>query len=146
VDDPYELERFEKAQAERDTYDKAVSELRAGRKRSHWMWFIFPQLAGLGASRTSEFYAISSLAEAQAYLAHPLLGPRLLECAQILTEIGESDPQRVFGEVDAMKLRSSITLFESAAPDTPVFQDVLDRYFGGQADDRTKQLLKRSAG
>ena len=142
IDDPYDLRRFEAAHAERDMYERAVSELRAGRKQNHWMWFIFPQVAGLGHSWKSEFYAISSLAEAQAYVAHPVLGPRLLECARILIEIGGSDPQQVFGQVDAMKLRSSMTLFMLAAPDKPVFREVLDRYFGGHADDRTKRLLE----
>jgi uncharacterized protein (DUF1810 family) len=142
--DPYDLRRFEAAQAECDMYGNAVSELRVGRKQSHWMWFVFPQVAGLGHSRESQFYAISSLAEAQAYLAHPVLGPRLLKCARILTELGGSDPERVFGGIDALKLRSSMTLFMLASPDTPVFREVLDRYFGGDADDRTKQLLKRS--
>ena len=137
-----DLSRFVAAQA--PVWPTVLAELKAGRKQSHWMWFVFPQVSGLGHSPTSQFYAISSLGEAQAYLAHPVLGPRLLECTRILTELGGSDPEQVFGGIDALKLRSSMTLFMLASPDTPVFREVLDRYFGGDADDRTKQLLKRS--
>jgi uncharacterized protein (DUF1810 family) len=104
----------------------------------------FPQFAGLGHSSKSEFYAIALLAEARAYLAHPVLGPRLLECAQILTDLGGRDPEHVLGPVDALKLRSSMTLFMVAAPDAPKFREVLERYFGGVPDDRTVGLLKRS--
>src|SRR3954451_14653841 len=114
MSDPHDLHRFVLAQ--QDVYDAAVSELRAGRKTSHWMWFVFPQIAGLGRSPTAQRYAIASLAEAEAYLAHPVLGPRLLECARILTHLTRRTAQEVFGPVDAQKLRSSLTLFAHAAP------------------------------
>ena len=139
-----DLERFVDAQDARGTYASAVAELRAGRKTSHWMWFVFPQIAGLGLSETSRRYAISSLEEARAYLAHPILGARLRECARILTEVEGMTAEDVFGPVDAMKLRSSMTLFARAAPEDPLFRDVLDRYFGGVADDATDALLSGS--
>ena len=147
---PYRLQRFVDAQDRGGTYVEAVGELRAGRKRSHWMWFVFPQIAGLGRSPTSRTYAISSLTEAQAYLAHPVLGPRLLECARILTELPISDPgtdrsrpsaPEIFGEIDAIKLCSSMTLFARADPANPLFGRVLKRYFGGAADAATDRLL-----
>ena len=140
-DDPFVLRRFELAQDEHDTYARAVSELRAGRKRSHWMWFVFPQLAGLGRSPTAKPYAISSLDEARAYLLHPVLGPRLVECARILTQLSGLTAEEIFGSVDAQKLRSSMTLFAIAAPDESVFQDVLGQYFGGVRDVLTEELL-----
>jgi uncharacterized protein (DUF1810 family) len=133
------VERFVTAQ--QGTYDAVVSELRAGRKTSHWMWFVFPQIAGLGRSPTAQHYAIASLEEAQAYLAHPVLGPRLLECARILTELDTTSPQAIFGSVDAMKLRSSMTLFAHAAPEQPVFREVLAQYFGGAEDQATLERL-----
>ena len=136
-----DLERFVDAQDARGTYRSALAELRAGRKTSHWMWFVFPQIAGLGMSETSRRYAISSLEEARAYLAHPILGARLRECARILTEVKGMTAADVFGPVDAMKLRSSMTLFARAAPEDQLFRDVLDRYFGGVADDATDALL-----
>ena len=141
LNDPFALRRFELAHDEHDTYARAVSELRAGRKQSHWMWFVFPQLAGLGHSSMSKAYAISSLEEARAYLRHPVLGPRLVECALILTQLSGSTAEAILGSVDAQKLRSSMTLFAIAAPDESVFQDVLDRYFGGVRDDLTEELL-----
>ena len=137
--DPYNLGRFERAQ--RSTYASAVEELRAGRKRSHWMWFVFPQIAGLGRSATAREFAITSLDEARAYLAHPVLGPRLRESAGILAELSGRSADEVFGAIDAMKLRSSMTLFARAAPDEPVFAQVLDRYFGGVADEQTDARL-----
>jgi uncharacterized protein (DUF1810 family) len=121
-------------------YDEVLEELRSGRKTGHWMWFIFPQVAGLGHSSMSERYAIRSLAEAQAHLAHALLGARLRECASLVLEITGRTAQEVFGPVDARKLRSSMTLFHRAAPDEPVFRDVLDRFAGG-ADPRTDAIL-----
>jgi uncharacterized protein (DUF1810 family) len=139
MDDPYDLRRFEDAQA--GTYDAAVRELRAGRKTSHWMWFVFPQIAGLGRSPIAQRYAIGSLAEAEAYLAHPVLGPRLLECATILTGLDGTSAPAVFGDVDALKLRSSMTLFKRAAPDQPVFAAVLEQYFGGGEDQATLERL-----
>ena len=137
---PYDLQRFVDAQDAGGTYRRAA-ELRNGRKDSHWMWFIFPQVAGLGYSHASRIYAISGLAEARAYLAHPVLGPRLIECAAILTGAAGRTAEQVFGEVDAVKLRSSMTLFLRAAPGEPVFGQVLDQYFGGVPDPATEQRL-----
>jgi uncharacterized protein (DUF1810 family) len=136
-----DLERFVRAQDDGQTFERAVAELRRGRKSSHWMWFVFPQIAGLGQSPMSTRYAISSLGEARAYLGHPVLGSRLLECARILAERHDRSAQQIFGELDARKLQSSMTLFARAAPDEPVFTDVLDRYFGGTPDPATEQRL-----
>ena len=144
TDDPYDLERFVTAQDAGGTYASAVAELRRGRKRGHWTWFVFPQVAGLGLSEMSRRYAISSLAEARAYLAHPILGQRIEECARTLSEVSGRSAGDVFGEVDATKLRSSMTLFARAAPDNPFFRDVLGRYFDGLADDATDALLRSS--
>jgi len=140
-DDPYHLQRFVAAQDAGRTYDHAAAELRAGRKTSHWMWFIFPQIAGLGYSPASRTYAITSLDEARAYLAHPVLGARLIDCAAILTGLAGRTAEQIFGEVDAMKLRSSITLFIHAAPREPVFRQVLDQYFGGEPDSATENRI-----
>ena len=140
-DDPYHLQRFVAAQDAGGTYDHAAAELRAGRKTSHWMWFIFPQIAGLGYSPASRTYAITSLDEARAYLAHPVLGARLIDCAAILTGLAGRTAEQIFGEVDAMKLRSSITLFMHAAPREPVFRQVLDQYFGGEPDSATENRI-----
>lgn len=129
------------AQDRGGTYDAAVAELRQGRKRSHWMWFVFPQIAGLGQSPISKRFAISSLAEAEAYLAHPVLGPRLTESARILTELRDRSAQDIFGGIDAMKLRSSMTLFARADPGNDVFRAVLGTYFGGVPDEATERLL-----
>src|SRR5215210_102553 len=131
MNDPYNLIRFVLAQDTRETYGSAVAELRAGRKTGHWMWFVFPQIAGLGMSSMSRRFAISSLEEARQYLAHPILGPRLEECARILTELSPGTAEDIFGSIDAMKLRSSMTLFARAAPESPLFGEVLDRYFDG---------------
>jgi uncharacterized protein (DUF1810 family) len=139
MDDPFELRRFEAAQD--GVYDDAVRELRAGRKRSHWMWFVFPQIAGLGRSATAQRFAISGLAEAEAYVAHPVLGPRLVRAARVLTELDATDPVAVLGPVDAQKLRSSMTLFARAAPHERVFRDVLDQFFAGRADEATTSRL-----
>ena len=141
MSDPYGLERFVSAQNQADTFATAAAELRAGAKRSHWMWFVFPQIAGLGQSPTSRRYAIASLDEARAYMAHPVLGPRLIDCARILCELGGRTAQDIFGGIDAIKLRSSMTLFARAAPDNPVFEQVLDAYFGGVPDEATDRLL-----
>jgi uncharacterized protein (DUF1810 family) len=143
IDDPYRLERFVQAQDSGSTYPRAVAELRAGRKVSHWMWFVFPQVAGLGFSAMSQRYAISGLEEARAYLRHPVLGPRLAECARIVAEAGGSTAEDIVGPVDAMKLRSSMTLFAAAAPDEPVFGEVLAKYFGGTRDEATLARLQR---
>jgi len=139
--DPYDLQRFVAAQDAGGTYRRATAELRDGRKDSHWMWFVFPQIAGLGYSQASRTYAISSLAEASAYLAHPVLGPRLTECAAILAGLRDRTAEQIFGEVDALKLRSSMTLFMRAAPGEPVFRQVLDRYFGGETDSATERRI-----
>ena len=139
-----DLERFVLAQDEGGTYASAVAELRAGRKLGHWMWFVFPQIAGLGSSPTAQRYAISSLDEARRYLAHPALGPRLEECARVLTELSGRSAREIFGPVDAMKLRSSVTLFARAAPERPLFEKVLDRYFDGVADEATEARLGES--
>jgi uncharacterized protein (DUF1810 family) len=138
----FDLQRFVDAQDRGGTYEQALRELRAGRKTSHWMWFVFPQIEGLGSSPTARRYAIASLEEARAYLAHATLGPRLLESARALADLdGEPSAQDVLGHVDALKLRSSMTLFARAAPGEPLFQRVLDRFFGGAADDATDRLL-----
>jgi uncharacterized protein (DUF1810 family) len=139
--DPYRLERFVAAQDRGGTYRRAVAELRAGAKVSHWMWFVFPQVAGLGMSAISREYAIAGLAEARAYLAHPVLGPRLRECAGIVADTDGKNAEAIFGPVDAMKLRSSMTLFGAAEPDQPVFADVLRKYFAGQQDEATLARL-----
>ncbi len=141
TEDPYRLRRFTDAQDEGGTYERALSELRAGRKTGHWMWFVFPQIAGLGRSPTAVAYAISSLAEAKAYLADPLLGPRLLACTRALAEIDGMSASEILGEIDAIKLRSSMTLFAHAAPHEPLFRQVLDRYFDGTMDAATEQRL-----
>ncbi|SDC78952.1 Uncharacterized protein, DUF1810 family [Geodermatophilus telluris] len=137
--DPYGLRRFVDAQA--GSYEQALAELRAGRKTSHWMWFVFPQVAGLGRSPTAQHYAVTGLDEARAYLAHPVLGPRLVECARVLTELPGTDPVAVFGPVDAVKLRSSMTLFAYADPDEPAFRAVLEQYFAGEEDPATTARL-----
>jgi uncharacterized protein (DUF1810 family) len=134
-----DLGRFVDAQG--GIYEQALAELRAGRKRSHWMWFVFPQIAGLGRSPTAERYAISGLEEAQAYLAHPLLGPRLRECCRALLELPGSDPEEVLGGIDALKLRSSMTLFARADPAEALFTRVLEQWYGGRPDDATERIL-----
>ena len=139
-DDPYRLERFVTAQDAGGTYERAVAELRAGSKRSHWMWFVFPQIAGLGFSAMSQRYAIASLAEARAYLAHPVLGPRLVECTALVNRIEGRSAAEIFGAIDRLKFRSSMTLF-AAVTDNPVFQEALDKYYAGEADQRTLELL-----
>ncbi|HEY6746085.1 MAG TPA: DUF1810 domain-containing protein [Mycobacteriales bacterium] len=134
----FDLERFVTAQ--RGTYESALAELRAGRKRGHWMWFIFPQIAGLGSSSTARHYAISGLDEARAYLAHPVLGPRLVEASRALLGLPGGDPVAVVGSVDALKLRSSMTLFAQAS-DEPAFRQVLDKFYDGSEDDATLTRL-----
>ena len=143
MSDPFDLQRFVDAQDAGGTYRQALAELRAGAKRSHWMWFVLPQVAGLGRSATAQRYAIRGAAEARAYLAHPVLGPRLLESARALTGLDTTDPVRVLGSVDAQKLQSSMTLF-AAVSDDPVFTEVLDQYFAGAPDPATTSRL--SAG
>jgi len=133
--DPFNLERFVEAQA--PLYQRARRELEAGRKESHWMWFIFPQIAGLGQSAMSIRFAIASLEEAKAYLAHAVLGPRLRECARLVLDVQGSTARDIFGSIDEMKFRSSMTLFARAAPSEGVFQRCLDKYFAGQPDPAT---------
>ena len=126
-----DLEHFVRAQDSGGTYQRAVAELRNGRKTSHWMWFIFQQIAGLGRSAMAQAYSISDLSEAQAYLAHPVLGPRLIECAEIVGSHQGLSAQQIFGGIDAIKLRSSMTLFARADPDQAIFQQVIEQYFDG---------------
>jgi uncharacterized protein (DUF1810 family) len=135
-----DLERFVRAQDSGGTYQRAVAELRNGRKTSHWMWFIFPQIAGLGLSAMAQAYAISDLAEAQAYLAHPVLGPRLVECAQILASHRGLSADQIFGGIDAIKLRSSMTLFAHADPDQAIFRQVIEQYFGGPDSETERRI------
>jgi uncharacterized protein (DUF1810 family) len=168
MDDPWRLERFVAAQERGGTYQRALAELSAGAKASHWMWFVFPQVAGLGLSAMAREYAISSVAEARAYLAHPVLGPRLRECARVVAATEGRSAIRIFGPVDAMKLRSSMTLFAAAAAADPAgpadpansaavapgddrpgdeagsdaFRDVLAKYFGGAPDEETVARLR----
>lgn len=136
-----ELDRFVDAQL--DTYERALKEIRSGRKRTHWMWFIFPQIAGLGSSPTAQHYAIRSRAEAEAYLRHPVLGARLIECAEALVGLEGGSAAEVFGFPDDRKLRSSATLFAEVSPTGSVFERLLDKYFGGQRDEKTLQLLEK---
>src|SRR6201994_3266634 len=146
MDDPYDLERFVAAQDSGGVFDTALAELRRGRKSSHWIWFVFPQLAGLGQSPTSRRYAISSLAEAQAYLRHPVLGPRLAESARTLIDHPGSDATEIFGGLDAQKVRSSMTLFHRAdpgsGPESGLYGQVLIQYYGGGEDTATHDLLR----
>lgn len=146
MNDDYGLERFVLAQNSGGTYDRALGELQLGSKAGHWMWFIFPQIAGLGQSATSRKYAITSLAEARAYLEHDVLGPRLLECAQALTMHAGRSAEDILGGIDARKLQSSMTLFLRAAPGETVFKTVLAQFFDGQPDEATDALLADQDG
>jgi uncharacterized protein (DUF1810 family) len=134
-----DLARFVSAQ--QDVHEQALAELTAGSKRSHWMWFVFPQIAGLGRTATAQHYAIADLDEARAYLAHPVLGPRLAECARALLGVHGRTATQILGTPDDLKLRSSMTLFAHAAEDPAVFRAVLDRYYGGEDDPATLQRL-----
>jgi uncharacterized protein (DUF1810 family) len=138
-EEPYDLARFVTAQD--GVYDRALAELRQGQKTSHWMWFVFPQIAGLGFSLTAQRYGISGLDEARAYLAHPVLGPRLRECAGVLLSTTGRSAEQIFGDLDALKLRSSMTLFHRAHPDDPVFGQVLAVYFDSVPDPATDRRL-----
>jgi uncharacterized protein (DUF1810 family) len=143
--DPFDLQRFVTAQAL--TFEAALAELQAGRKRSHWMWFVFPQMRGLGLSATAQLYGIGSLAEARAYLAHPLLGPRLASATTAVLAVEDRSLSAIFGAPDDMKFRSSMTLFARAAgPSQTVFQDALARYCDGRPDARTLALLGEDEG
>ena len=139
MDDRFQLQRF--VDAQQPIYEAVLSELRAGRKRSHWMWFIFPQISGLGHSSTAQTFAVSSLAEAAAYLAHPILGPRLRECAGLVAGIKGRSVHEIFDGPDDLKFHSSMTLFARAAPREPIFAACLEKYFGGQLDPRTLARL-----
>ena len=139
TNDPFDLQRFVDAQA--PVYDRVIAELREGRKRSHWMWFVFPQIAGLGSSPMAQRYAVASRAEAVAYLAHPVLGPRLRECARLVTTMEGRSIHDIFGSPDDMKFHSSMTLFAEAAPDNADFRAALDKYFGGERDAATLARL-----
>jgi uncharacterized protein (DUF1810 family) len=145
MNDPFDLQRFVAAQNADGTYARALSELAHGRKTSHWMWFVFPQLTGLGRSALARTYALSSLAEASAYLRHEVLGPRLLQCCSVLSGLKGLSAEQIFGVIDATKLRSSITLFSCAHPEEQILVRILDEYFDGAADDTTLQLLGRPA-
>jgi uncharacterized protein (DUF1810 family) len=137
--DPHDLGRFVRAQE--GDYERALSEIRGGRKRSHWMWNIFPQYDGLGSSPTSRRYAIKSLTEARAYLDHPVLGPRLVECAEAALGVGGRSASEIFGSPDDLKLRSCATLFAYVSPADSVFERLVETYFAGRPDDRTLRLL-----
>ena len=137
--DPWDLVRFLREQV--GMHDAAVRELRAGRKTGHWIWYELPQLAGLGQSPMSVRYAMSGLDEARAYLAHPVLGPRLVECCEALLVHAGRDPVDILGSIDARKVRSSMTLFHRADPDAAIFRRVLDAFYGGTPDPRTDELL-----
>jgi uncharacterized protein (DUF1810 family) len=140
VSDPYNLQRF--VDAQEGAFETALAELRAGSKHSHWMWFIFPQLAGLGHSPTAQFYAIASIDEARAYLAHPLLGARLRRCVEeLLPWAGRRSPEQILGPVDALKLKSCLTLFDRAEPRS-IFADGLEQFYEGERDERTLGLLR----
>jgi uncharacterized protein (DUF1810 family) len=139
--DPYNLARFVSAQE--GSYESALAEIRAGQKRSHWMWYIFPQFAGLGVSATSHHYAIGSQAEAEAYLRHPVLGPRLVACCEAALGIEGKSAYEVFGSPDDLKLRSCATLFAALSPPDSVFARLLEKYFRGQADPKTLRLMGR---
>jgi uncharacterized protein (DUF1810 family) len=137
--DPFDLERFLRAQA--PVMAQVRQELRAGRKQTHWMWFVFPQLRALGRSPTAQRYGLVSLAEAEAYLAHPVLGLRLMECSELVLAVRHRSVHDIFGSPDDLKLRSSMTLFAAARPEVTIFTDVLRRYFEGRADQLTTGLL-----
>jgi uncharacterized protein (DUF1810 family) len=137
--DPFDLARFTSAQEA--VYARALAEIRAGDKRSHWMWFIFPQIDGLGFSSTAKHYAIKSVEEARQYLAHPVLGPRLLECAEAVLAAEGRSASQIFGSPDDLKLKSCMTLFESVAGQESVFGQVLDKYYQGERDTRTQEIL-----
>jgi len=143
-DDPHELQRFVAAQAL--VYAEAAAELLAGQKVSHWMWFVFPQMRGLGTSPMAHRYGIGSLAEARSYLAHPVLGPRLRECCELMLRHRGRSAREILGSPDDLKLRSSMTLFAQAAPDEACFREVLEDFYGGRPDERTKELLAGGRG
>jgi uncharacterized protein (DUF1810 family) len=140
MDNPYDLERFVEAQSR--VYDVVRAELRQGSKRSHWMWFIFPQIRGLGSSPTAVHFAIASREEAAAYLKHPILGPRLVECTQLVLGVKNRTSEQIFGEIDSLKFRSSMTLFAQVTLKETVFQEALQKYFDGEEDASTLEILE----
>jgi uncharacterized protein (DUF1810 family) len=140
VSDPYHLQRFVRAQEL--NFESAREELRRGRKTTHWIWYVFPQAEGLGHSSTSQNFAIKSKAEALAYLAHPVLGPRLRECTDIVNALDGLSAHQIFGSPDDMKFRSSMTLFHTVSPEIAVFNEALGKYFGGELDPRTLDLMR----
>jgi uncharacterized protein (DUF1810 family) len=142
--DPYDLSRF--VEAQEVSYEQALAEIRSGQKQSHWMWYVFPQFEGLGFSPTARRYAIKSLAEAKAYLNHPVLGPRLRECGEAALGVEGRSAHEIFGFPDDLKLRSCATLFAEVAPPGSMFDRLLDKYFGGQGDEKTLQLLGTRPG
>ena len=142
ANDPFNLERFVTAQA--SDYAVALAEIRRGRKQSHWMWYIFPQFQGLGSSPTSQHYSLKSTAEAMAYLAHPVLGPRLLECAMAILRLNGLTAREIFGSPDDMKLRSCATLFAAVSPPGSVFHQIIDQYFRGEPDTATLRLIREA--
>ncbi len=142
TDDPYHLQRFLDAQT--DDYAQALAEIRAGHKRTHWMWYIFPQIDGLAYSSTAKHYAIKSVAEARAYLAHPVLGPRLRECAEAAIGVEGRSATQIFGSPDDLKLRSSATLFASVSPPGSAFERLLEKYYQGVPDGKTLELLGKT--
>lgn len=142
VSDHFNLERF--VDAQEGNYAKALSELRAGHKTSHWMWYIFPQVTGLGRSSTAVLYSISGLPEARAYISHPILGERLLECCRVLSSLTGNSPEAIFGSIDAVKLRSSLTLFDQVSS-SHLFKELLHKYYDGQADHATLELIGGSS-
>jgi len=141
--DPYRLQRFVDAQA--DAYERALAELKNGRKASHWMWFVFPQLAGLGRSPTAQFYGIGSIEEARAYLAHPVLGPRLVFCTEAVNGLCGRTAHQILGSPDDVKFHSSMTLFAAVSPSRSIFTKALRKYFCGAADAATLSLLSRES-
>jgi uncharacterized protein (DUF1810 family) len=144
ADDPHNLIRFVQAQA--GDYEQALAEIRSGRKRSHWIWYIFPQFDGLGFSSMSKRYAIKTLAEAEAYLAHPILGPRLVECGEAALGVEGKTATEIFGSPDDVKLKSCATLFACVAPEGSVFDRLLEKYFQGGRDEKTLELVRRDYG
>jgi uncharacterized protein (DUF1810 family) len=141
--DPFDLARF--VEAQEGSYEAALAELRAGEKRSHWMWFVFPQVAGLGSSTMARRYAIQSRAEAEAYLAHPILGARLRECAEALLSVDGRSAEQIMGYPDDMKLRSSLTLFAEVSPSKNIFERVLEKYYQGSKDPKTLDFLRNKS-
>ncbi len=140
TDDPHDLNRF--VQAQEESFERALAEIRDGDKRTHWMWYIFPQYKGLAFSSMSQHFAIKSVEEARAYLAHPILGPRFIECADAVMNVEDHTAEEIFGSPDDLKLRSCATLFKFVSPPTSVFERLLEKYFLGEPDDQTLELLE----